>query len=180
MRQSSPFFRAALDKKWQEGVQGLIKLPDDSVEVVTAYLDWLYTKKLEFSQEGTAQGAFWEHLARLYVFGEKIQDDAFCDQVLQAIVLRADGDDNSTPTYAAIGIFYGSTTENAPIRQFIVEYFATFAAKTWFACHLPAEFLRDLAMELVQRRQMKKTATLFSRRHVWSKLKRADDKYTQS
>lgn len=74
LRDHSPFFKAALDKKWLDGATREIKLPDDTAEVVAAYVDWLYSRRLELDVPKDTKGRpepESELVARLYCFGEK-------------------------------------------------------------------------------------------------------------
>lgn len=87
LRQTSSFFCAALDKQWRESTSGKIKLLKDETNVVTAYVDWLYSKTVTeaVSRDDPEAGLQpdFAFLGKLYV---KIQDDHFADAVLCQIL----------------------------------------------------------------------------------------------
>lgn len=63
-----------------------ICLLDASSDIVASYLEWLYSGNIASIGHSSSKPEFdvveeYVHLAHMYVFGEKIEDDAFCDQV---------------------------------------------------------------------------------------------------
>ncbi|CAK1359865.1 uncharacterized protein RHO25_003217 [Cercospora beticola] len=75
LRQTSNFFRAVLDKHWKEGATGEVALPEDRLEIVMAYVEWLHRSTLmeQSADEGRKYSdATWLKLIRMYIFGDKI------------------------------------------------------------------------------------------------------------
>ncbi|CAK1360059.1 unnamed protein product [Cercospora beticola] len=91
LKENSKFFEAALDRQWKEGQEKKIALPDDDPEVFAVYAGWLFTGKIASKDEKpldefTRADVEHEHplQAKLYVLGEKLIDDKFCDCALKA------------------------------------------------------------------------------------------------
>lgn len=147
LRQSSPFFNAVLDKKWNGGRLGAIGLPEDRVDVVADYLDWLYSKKPIRSRDSEGYAEF-EVYAAMYVFAERIQDNSFIYDITKAL-LRDLGDDTFLPGEEAINTFYQGTTDRSSIRRLLADAFVMHGSTEWFETHLPdydnKQFFLDLA-----------------------------------
>lgn len=144
MQDNSPFFKAALSKKWNEGTERpcTIELPKDQVDIVAAYVDYLYVDDIK------AEKTIFSWLAHLYCFGEKIQDDGFCDALLLAIRSGA-GPGRFSPGIDTVNIIYAGTPKNAPMRRFLVELYAQRAtAVSQFPENTCSEFLRDLVVAM--------------------------------
>lgn len=90
LRENSPFLKAALDKQYAEDAARDITIPEESMEVVTSYVGWLYIKELSdlLVTPDDKKYPHHVHLIRLYNFAEKIQNDVFCDEVLRLIFGR--------------------------------------------------------------------------------------------
>lgn len=182
LREHSPFFRTALDNKWREGRSRQINLPQDSSEVVAAYVHWLYFQ--EIASKPTSPPSLpiddgeYQFLAMLYVFGEKVQADAFCDDILDAMASKTDdfADDGTRtfPSHAAIMTLYNGTPPQSPARRFAVEMYATFGTEHWIPeeadCN-HAEFMTDLVRVFLSRSPSNSAHQQlnFSRRYEWHK-----------
>jgi hypothetical protein len=184
LREHSPFFRTALEKKWREGRSRRIDLPHDDGDVVAAYLDWLYFKHIASKPVAPPQlpmddGEF-DFLARLYCFAEKAMCDAFADDVIDAMALKTDDvarDGTGTrtfPSYSAIMILYTGTPPGSPARRFVCDMYCEFGMSGWIpkenALNHP-EFLQDLvraALGKNPRRSVHKHSN-YPRRRKWHK-----------
>lgn len=192
IKETSPFFRAALDKKWDTGQTRAIELRDDTSEVVSCYVDWCYSKHIHSSKPVPPTGlkrtdiqAETIFLAKVYVFGEKIQDDAFCDVVITAMAEMADQkfyrESNPNPWFhyadpVTISIIYNGTTADSPARRFLVDVYVSFACKGWFEkgtkyLRTP-EFLQDLLVAHLKPESSRRGVGLVrDRRKEWFKQK---------
>jgi hypothetical protein len=186
LRGSSDFFRAALEKQWQEGRERKIHLPEDRLEVVEAYVEWLYSQKVT-SMSGKATSDIvenempmeHEHIARLYVFGEKVQDDDFCDAALAmflALIGRNFDGDHYLPSSGAILIIYNGTSDGSPIRKLLVHIWKTYGWKDWFhPAHTRAFLIRncpEFLFEMIQDAVLNEpvfVSDLYKRLQEWSK-----------
>ncbi|PPJ58588.1 hypothetical protein CBER1_06682 [Cercospora berteroae] len=173
LRQSSQFFRAALDRHWREGTSGEIRLPEDHVEIVSAYVDWLYRGTCMedcLNEDGDYVCEMWQTLAKMYVFGEKIQDARFSNVVLARMLDYIDKS-GSSPGELAIRTVYEGTTVHSPVRQLLVAIWAAKAKGEWFKSieEYPEEFLMDLAMKLVRLRGKAKYPPWTEHKNTWMK-----------
>lgn len=159
-----------LDKHWKEGGTGVVKMPEDRSDVLIAYINWLYTKVISPFAKG--RGDDYARLARLYVLGEKIQDDAFCDQILTVITKSIDTS-NRNPGPPSIQIIYSGTPSGSPIRQLLLESYSASASEKWFTENGPynTEFMNDLVKQLVRNRGTGKNQCLHDQRAKWFKQK---------
>lgn len=138
LRQSSPFFRAAFDKKWKEGQERHFELPEDDHLVFAKYAAWLYHGKLDmrFPEEDLSEEDFHSKsvevesfLADCYIFGMKILDLKFCNTVIYGFIDSAKSYGRShksgrKPKNMTIGVtnyLYEHTAPGAAIRKFLVD-----------------------------------------------------------
>ncbi|EME76910.1 uncharacterized protein MYCFIDRAFT_200909 [Pseudocercospora fijiensis CIRAD86] len=135
--------------------------PDDHVDTVTSYAHWLYHREISdvnFRRDGKL---YPDHmfLVSLWLFGDKVQDDKFCDAAICAVLDTMDDDryvSLSIPDEAAINKAYDSTPFDSPLRRFFVAVLADHCQEEWFETNdYNAEFVQDLAKELVRRRGFK-------------------------
>lgn len=182
LRDHSPFFRSALDKRWREGRSRHINLPEDDGDVVAAFLDWSYFKIIASKPVSAPalpmdDGEF-DLLARLYCFAEKTHCDAFADDIIDAMALKTDDVANdgtrTFPSYSAIMILYNGTPPGSPARRFVCDMYCEFGISNWIpkesGLNHP-EFLQDLvraALGKNPRRSIHKHSN-YPRRRKWHK-----------
>ena len=123
----------------------------------------LYTGKIHLERTTTVQelGRNWKKedfpeytaLAKLYVFGEYVQDVCLRNCVISAFVARISelvGTYSYYPCSATINIIYSGTAEGSMIRKFLVDVYARQGTAEWIEEpeNLSLEFTRDLARAL--------------------------------
>ncbi|CZT16072.1 uncharacterized protein RCC_01912 [Ramularia collo-cygni] len=188
LRESSPFFRTALDKKWREGRSRRIDLPQDDGEVVAAFLDWSYFKIIASRPVSPPElpmddGEF-DFLARLYCFAEKVLVPSFADDVIDAMALKTDDvakDGTRTfPSHSAITLLYTGTPSGSPARRFVCDMYCEFGISAWIpkesGLNHP-EFLQDLVRAALgdhPRRSTNKHSN-YPRRRKWHKCGPAEE-----
>ncbi|KAF2208131.1 hypothetical protein CERZMDRAFT_87872 [Cercospora zeae-maydis SCOH1-5] len=119
LRQTPPFFRAALDKHWTEGATSGIVMPEDDIKVVSEYVGWLYRAICMENctdDDGNYLSGQWETLAKLYVYGDQVQDARFCNAVLARMLDYIDKI-ALFPDEGAIQAVYEGTPVNSPVRR---------------------------------------------------------------
>lgn len=143
IKQSSGFFQAALNQQWKEGQARKIELPEDDPDVVATYLEWLYSTKINHPHEAiktpNTEQSRDAHLvyAELYCFGEKCQDDAFCNAVMLAWVDMLDSQTAdgvriwTAPGAGAVRIIYQGTPKHSPARRMLSYIYSTFGRERW-------------------------------------------------
>ncbi|KAF2167901.1 hypothetical protein M409DRAFT_53850 [Zasmidium cellare ATCC 36951] len=178
LKQNSAFFRTALDKDWKERKTREITLPDDEVTIVVGYLEWLYCSKLTTPKDDEKNydhhtGYVW--LTKAYIFGDKVQDDAFCDEIISNIARLMDTPINGMryyPTCEALQLIYSSTPKHSPIRQMMVSILAARATPAILGrdfLSYPQEFLLELLLEMSARRPQLKVRSAYDMRQQWFK-----------
>lgn len=120
----------------------------------------------------------YHFLARMYAFGEKVQADAFCDNIIDAMAQKTDDvatDGTRTfPSHSAIMVLYNGTPLDSPARQFCVDMYAEFGAEKWIPKESEFnhnEFLTDLTRALLDRSQATSVhkQSNYPRRRRWHK-----------
>lgn len=187
LREHSKFFRSALDNdRWREGRSRIVELPEDTAEVVTAYVDWLYFRRIASipvsPPDLPMDDGEYQLLARMYAFGEKVQSDFFCDDCLTAMVLKTDevAEDGTRtfPSHSAIMILYNNTPPDCPARKFVVDMYHEFAMDAWIPKEIELshpEFLADLVHAFMSNRAAgpPHKQTNYPRRRLWHKQERS-------
>lgn len=161
LEQKSAFFRAALDKDLKVRNTREISFPDDEVTIVAGYLEWLYCSTLptpKDDEENYDHHTEYVWLTKAYIFGDKVQDDAFCDEIISKITLLMDTRINGTkhyPTREVLQLIYSSTPKHSPLRQMMASILAARATPATMAPDFllyPQEFLLELLLEMSARR----------------------------
>ncbi|KAF2869093.1 hypothetical protein BDV95DRAFT_499273, partial [Massariosphaeria phaeospora] len=134
----SEFFRRAMNGKWPEADTRVVELSEDDPDLFGIYLNHVYTEKLPVGETDSDQlvkldyGVFYKEtqkeydlLFRLYIFGEKVQDTLFKNDVITSVhtisSLRHMNGSWSIPTTAAVALVYDGTPEASPARRLIVD-----------------------------------------------------------
>lgn len=65
------FFEAACNGDFIEGVQGIVRLPEDKPKTFVPLLEWLHTERV--AESDNAQVVDWHGIVSLYVLAEKLQ-----------------------------------------------------------------------------------------------------------
>ena len=162
IKEKSEYFRIAFDKKWNEGKTREMDMPDDEPEVISLFLEWIYDKEAlkNYIKESSTDVRQRTHetLARLYVFGEKIQLDSFCNAVIVAFLSYIDRPSSNGshyyPTRDIVTMIYEGTPAGSPARQLMVYCYVHHGTKKWLkeAGNNP-DFLQDLAVGFLDGRK---------------------------
>lgn len=165
LRSKSVFFDAALKKCWREGEEGRVLLPEDEATTFGIYQSFLYTQKLPIRQahehinlgESENQPEYLE-LAKLYVFGEKIQDASFKNAVIVAFTKRMweiEAKRNRLyPMTKVVDIIYKGTMPGSCARKLMVDVHIMSGRPQWITAISDdnnKEFLMDLCRALLER-----------------------------
>ncbi|KAK4495748.1 hypothetical protein PRZ48_013016 [Zasmidium cellare] len=173
LKQHSPFFKAALDKKWREGQSLQVDFPEDEPDTIEAYLGWLHDGKVEAPESPGTDDLTFPFLAKLYVLGEKIQDNAFCNSVIDKIteVLDSPEWEDSSPGFSSSNIIYDGTPDDSPARTLFAFYFLHYGnfKKDESMDRLHPAFLRDILVLHSSRKDPTPNAPLSPKRQEWHK-----------
>lgn len=156
-----------------------MELPTDEVDVVAAYIEFLYSKSVAVDKldNGATDHAL---LVRLYCFGEKILDDSSCDAVISAMVSGIDQKANDgsyiLPNIEQVRTIYDGTVSGCPLRRFVVEIHAQRMSSKWSMegwAKAPNEFMVDLITEMCKIKSAPGPhGPVFPRLATWLKAKK--------
>ncbi|KAI9691330.1 MAG: hypothetical protein M1820_009751 [Bogoriella megaspora] len=170
LTKSSEYFRAALRGPWQEQQSRVINFADEDAAVVKLYVQWAYTCKIYIRDECFEQGdpctyrGDYERLVKAYAFGDKIQDVAFRDTLIDAIIALSKTPDAKDfcwlPIKDVVTTVYESTLPGSQLRQLMVDFHAWMGAEDWVNEDIYGEFSADLIRALWGRLKVKSTNPL--------------------
>ncbi|KAF2400003.1 hypothetical protein EJ06DRAFT_42493 [Trichodelitschia bisporula] len=147
----SPFFAAALNGAFAEGVSQAVHLPDVEAKTFEHVVLWMYTGRLErdpfFYKDGKPT---YFTLLDIYALADQLCVEGLRNAVVDKIAALAETT-NSVPTPTDTFILYEAMRHNAPVRRLILDVFAFKKTDNIVATH-PDDwhptFLRDLVCKL--------------------------------
>lgn len=155
---TSGFFRAALNGRFQESRNQAIEMPEDDVEVFRYFQYWAYTGVLDQKPLDLIEIP-WHTLAGIYVFAE-----ARCIPALQNVAMDLFISKHESSPRAPIEEYryiYENTAELSPVRRFLAEWAAHRGSlsRDWFQDRTiyPVDFAIDLSLALYNRIQKNST-----------------------
>ena len=134
------------------------------------YIQWLYDQQPTDCVDAV-DNPDYRQAARLYVFGENIQDTLFQNQVLEDMIRSIDDQQRKKlPDYRAINIIYEGTPTESPARDLLVEAYVQMGTRVPnFRTKDNLELKNDLLEALLKRRQTEKSLDLWPNRDRWLK-----------
>ena len=160
----SDFFAAAFKKDWVEGQTREIKLPDEEPELMTHYIDHVYSKKLHvptdvyaIGRPGFKKEAGFKILAQLYVLAERLLDSKSRNRIVQEIMrlafLMCPTRSFCDPSPESINIIYKGTMPGSPARRLLVDIHACTTQSPWYPndVQMDPAFLMDLVRKFRSR-----------------------------
>ena len=151
LTQHSPFFAAALDGAFREGLEKTVHLPDVDSKYFEHIVLWMYTETLEdrtfFFKDGKPT---YFTLLDLYALADRLDIEGMRNALCDHIAVLAE-ETNSVPTPSDTYILYETIRDNAPVRSLVLDLFAFKKTDNLIATHPDdwhATFLRDLVCKL--------------------------------
>ena len=146
----SAYFRAALLGNFPEATEGVVRLPDEEVEVFELVNGWLYTQTIPDMLEAGVETLSCL-LVELYIFGERTAMPKLQNDTIDAIIRTTTR--QLLINTKVIPRAYEETPKSSPLRKLLVDIFAlTFAEEGgggWENMpELLPEFLLDVIMEM--------------------------------
>lgn len=153
----SKFFQAALKKEWAEGRNRIVKMPEEDIESVKRYLDFLCdgempSKFIEELEDYAPDGGLYEELCELYVFGERVLDARLRNDIVREIIRLVSilAYKGHLPSDDCVATIYAGTPAGAPARRLMVDlhvhYGLLYCSKT-----LNQEYVVDVVNGFLQR-----------------------------
>lgn len=130
---SSKFFKTALKKEWREGQTRTISMPTDEYETVTDYMRFIYSDTLPDLQTQDLANMFLSHfaakrfvpLAKLYVLGHRMMDDAVKNAVVRELhrISTQCRCGICFPGSKTVNIIYNGTMEGDLVRSLLIDIY---------------------------------------------------------
>ena len=158
----SEFFKRATKEEWSPA-KGVVLLKDDDAATFRLYTGLTYTGFL------ATKGLLleWRRLIQVYVMAERLVDvwaknrivDAMHSFIVELMPkgsrMMAAGNIDKRICHASLHDLYDGTPTGSPARRLVVDFFADNGTEGWLrSAHgaLPADFLLEVTIRLVQRR----------------------------
>jgi hypothetical protein len=141
----SKFFKAACSKKWKEGKQEVLRLPEIKPDTFQLYTDWAYNNVVPPADPSTRP------LIELYLIGDFLDDVRLRNTTMELLV-ESVKTHNTFPRADSIKLICDHTTANSPIRAWILDVAAKYYDRASFAEHaviFPADFVLQVALRLL-------------------------------
>jgi hypothetical protein len=130
LARTSQFFTTELKKERPEGQAHIVSLPEEDVNTVTRYLDFVYGEGLPtvhtiIYEDLDAYDDAYLQLFELYTFAERVLDTevqhAIIKETLRLTVLQSSDGQNWLPDDRSISLVYQGTPANSPARRLLVD-----------------------------------------------------------
>lgn len=175
LRPRSSFFDAAFNRRWQEGLDGKVHLPEDKPDIVKIYLQYLYSGRIHIATTTTFEGLRppanlpeYLVLAELYVFGEKVQDVDFKNIIIDRFIRRMEEPISIVccyPITRTVDVIYKGTLPGSPARRLMVDTHLLRGGSRWITEHVHdhnKEFLMDLSRALLKEKNSSRDSSVVS------------------
>jgi hypothetical protein len=178
LTRDSAFFKAALKKQWTEGQTRIIKLPEESLELMQHYIEHLYGAKLPTHDLSagiicTLKGKHYEMLADLYILAERMLDaksqNAIIREFFRLVRLMFGPPETKYryyPVGEAVNIIYGGTTPASTARRMLIDWSTSYGLKAWLNGATNPEYLLDLSKALFEKLLAQKSVNDFRLVHM--------------
>ena len=150
---------AALKEQWAEGQEREVKLPEEELETVTTYFQWLYGDTVATKVANEDKQDAYVYLAKLYGLGERLLDSKFQNRIVDAFLVNSRelmNGERYSPIGKAVNIIYENTPKSSPARQLMVEYWYCQGGSKWVEeskVQLHHEFMEDMLSVLLSGRE---------------------------
>jgi hypothetical protein len=173
----SKFFRAACSKRWIEGQEKTVRLPDVKIELFRHYCEWICSGTIPANRVTTQSdtkelNAEHKLLIGLYLLGDSLDDLQLRNLATQRFC-KCLQEGNSLPICQAYVDIWSSTPSSSLFRKQLVDIVVGRLNRDKFAemiAEYPAEWVRELAVAA-----MRKAPTL-----TWETVVGDNTKYLES
>lgn len=167
---ASTVFKAAFTiQRFRESFKNSIELPDDDIDTVDRFMQWLYTKDYQLTGFHTEEEAHkrFDALAKLNTFADKFSIALLTNNIIDRMwevwelysKKALPSKQLFCPRISLVGYVYENTTPHSAFRKLMVAWYSWEIAPSWYD-HLHSrdaladvshDFALDLAMALGQR-----------------------------
>lgn len=157
----SKFFRAACSKKWREGQEKIVRLPEVQPDVFKAYCGWLYSGRcpepLCTEDSDTAQQASEiNRLIDLHLLGETLDDIQLRNRSI-TVLFQSMRNQNLVAHHSHVKLVWESTLPHSQLRKMLVHVIVSRLDDKIFAksvTQYPPEFVQDIAVTFMTAQSM--------------------------
>jgi hypothetical protein len=149
----SKFFKAACSKRWIEGQEKLVRLPEAKAKIFQEYCKWIYSGVIPASRctpedEAAANIAELDLFVELYLLGDSLDDVQLRNLATQRFCNCLEGTNKLPPPLTYVKI-WSSTPSGSLFRKQLVDivvarYERDTMAKT--IAQYPSEFIQEFAI----------------------------------
>lgn len=147
---ASGFFKAACNSRFKEGDEQSMDLPEETVDDLEDFVQWLYTKRLDFpmpSVTTSLQDTFLRPQIQAIILADKFDMPGYKRAVLERVleIAKRQGDEtfralsNHTIHYA-----YDNSMPHSGIRRLLVDWYIWKTPFSWYRSSANDEFLINL------------------------------------
>lgn len=149
----SKFFTAACSRKWREGQEKLVRLPEIHIPTFKVYCSWVYTGKIadiSYTKESDEDDKIAEkaQLVELYLVADTL-DDVKLRNLAVSTLLKSMEAHRTILNFVSIQRIWQSSLSSSNIRKMVVDVTVSRMADTAYAENLsqyPPEFVQDVAV----------------------------------
>ena len=147
----SKFFKAALGKEWVEGQTRTVKLPEEELNILAQYLDFIYRNVLPTDSitDDSRGGEVFNVLIGLFALGERLLDSTIRNAIIKEIVRFTTIGKCKHPGLVAINNIYNCTTATSPARRLMVDLYTYRGEARWLNDEMHPMFLLELGQALL-------------------------------
>lgn len=145
---TSPVFKAAFSKTYQESNERCMTLPDEDPETVERLMQWLYFKSLSLTKAvcvGTSEERYLQ-LARLNTLADKFDIRLLSNAIINELFALKYSSKSWSPQKAVVAYIYENTTETSSLRKLMVGWFVWHIDPEWFTFSESLQFLANTPM----------------------------------
>lgn len=161
---SSEFFQKAMSKNWNGSTTRQVRLKFIEPDTFHIYVNWLYCKTLpvRIDSPGALGNAEYLELAKAYALGDLVLNERFKNAVINAFTEKQSSVATDGRYWGPVGPvirhIYENSGANSKARTLLVDMYTMCGMGDWIEKwavpeDLPWEFLRDLAVALLNRRE---------------------------
>jgi hypothetical protein len=110
---------------WAESRTGFktIDMSHCNKDALSAYIHWLYFKKIPLERTEGSLGVDFTILAQAFVLGEELMDVKFKNTIVDTF-LSLEQKHSALPGAASVNIIYDGTPPSSPMRCLMLEFYA--------------------------------------------------------
>jgi hypothetical protein len=144
----SKFFKAAIAKKWKEGEEEVVRLPEVEPDIFQMYADWAYSNVVTPAYPLRAET---RSLVKLFLLGDFLDDIRLRIKTMELLVASVKTV-NTFPSVDSIALIWNNTTAESLLRTWMLDIVAKYSDQAAFARwtdKLPAGFVLQVALKFL-------------------------------